>query len=598
MPDEHNIPLGYHSCSVRVKPHSDTRCALEPTFATSCPCAGGARHMDEALWAFLTASDTASAAETLSQAQLDTALQVALRGGHIEAMQTLQAQGAQFDLRQRDQCLLHDVAERGPVEVFEYLFSLKLWDLSACDKIRGTTVLHLAAAHGHTELVERLLRDTYFKNIVNQHETKSGETPLMKAVGSGHTAISLALLPFSLGTRPRNLKTGDTVLHIASEKQRDEVLAQFLRTEYIADLNVQNKDGLTPTACAVRSKSILCVQQLIASNADFSIKDNEGRLPIHRAIADEHMLRLFTENRCCDLNLQDNEGRTALVLAVQAKNVQAVRQLFNAGADPAIPDKEKKWNACHWAARLDEELVLALLPAARGRPACLDAPDNKGNTPLLLAAEWGFAANVRLLAQAGANLHARNQLGRTAIHIASACAGSAALAAVLSQSTADLNVQDNDRSTALMIAVQNLSQSEHVQLLLDAQADVSLTNKKGRTALHMDAIKDCRLLPRLMHAATRGTINLQDEDGNTALMLLLVSPSFVFLNHEGQVDVIRQVLASGADASLANKVRETALILAQRRKWTHLIAMLPADAPSRARAKGTVRTHRTAKLRK
>eukprot|EP00042_Codosiga_hollandica_P026579 m.126657 g.126657 ORF g.126657 m.126657 type:complete len:430 (-) comp52238_c0_seq21:85-1374(-) len=308
----------------------------------------------------------------------------------------------------------------------------------------------------------------------------------------------------------------------------------------------------------------------------------KGRLPIHRAIADEHMLRLFTENRCCDLNLQDNEGRTALVLAVQAKNVQAVRQLFNAGADPAIPDKEKKWNACHWAARLDEELVLALLPAARGRPACLDAPDNKGNTPLLLAAEWGFAANVRLLAQAGANLHARNQLGRTAIHIASACAGSAALAAVLSQSTADLNVQDNDRSTALMIATQKPIRPENINLLLGAHADLSPTNNKGRTALHLAAFEDYHLLLQLVTAATPDTINLQDEDGNTALMPLLASPSFVsLLCHEGRAHVLRPILAHGADASIPNKVRETAPILARRRGWEELAVMMEENIRER-----------------
>jgi len=74
------------------------------------------------------------------------------------------------------------------------------------------------------------------------------------------------------------------------------------------------------------------------------------------------------------------------------------------------------------------------------------------NRLLLQAAGWGDADRVRLLIQAGADVHARDKDGRTALMWAARC-GDADRVRLLIQAGADVNARDDFGHTALDTAV-------------------------------------------------------------------------------------------------------------------------------------------------
>lgn len=70
-----------------------------------------------------------------------------------------------------------------------------LKDLNASVDKDGNTLLHLAARHGYTEVVEKLIKAGADVNIAN----RNGDTPLGLARRNGHREITEMLLNKKLG---------------------------------------------------------------------------------------------------------------------------------------------------------------------------------------------------------------------------------------------------------------------------------------------------------------------------------------------------------------------------------------------------------------
>lgn len=94
-----------------------------------------------------------------------------------------------------------------------------------------------------------------------------------------------------------------------------------------------------------------------------------------------------------------------------------------------------------------------------------------GETPLMLAHS---PALLRLLLDAGANVHTRDNRGRTSFH--------ARPDALLLAAGADINAQDNAGETPLMQAVAS-ADFDRVTWLLANGADAALRDSNGNTAL-------------------------------------------------------------------------------------------------------------------
>lgn len=112
--------------------------------------------------------------------------------------------------------------------------------------------------------------------------------------------------------------------------------------------------------------------------------------------------------------------------------------------------------------------------------ADVNARDDAGNTPLILAAFCAQADVLRLLLQSGADVNATNTAGATALLRAASFADKARL---LVEAGADVKARSAIGNTALLLAARQHGNAATVALLLDRGAGVNATNAFGASAL-------------------------------------------------------------------------------------------------------------------
>jgi hypothetical protein len=87
---------------------------------------------------------------------------------------------------------------------------------------------------------------------------------------------------------------------------------------------------------------------------------------------------------------------------------------------------------------------------------CIEADGYaKGKTPLIISAEKGLKAAVRLLIDQGVDINAADDSGRTALHYAGH-GGHEAVVQQLLKYDVKIHAKDNDGKTALQLAIERL----------------------------------------------------------------------------------------------------------------------------------------------
>ncbi|KAK3747914.1 hypothetical protein QZH41_000188 [Actinostola sp. cb2023] len=249
-----------------------------------------------------------------------------------------------------------------------------------------------------------------------------------------------------------------------------------------------------------------------------------------------------------DINVTNNDGYTALMLAAENGKDEVVRTLIDAGADVNVTNKYGNTALVLAAINGKEEVARVLIVAG----ADVNVTDNDGDTALVLAAINGKEEVARVLIVAGADVNVTNNYGDTALMLA-AMNGKDEVVRALIDGVADVNVTDNDGYTALMAAAR-YRKDEVPRALIDAGADVNVTTNVGYTALMLAAMNDKDKVVRALIDAG-ADVNVTDNDGYTALMLAA---------RNGKEEVARVLIVASADVNVTNNYGDTALMLAAR----------------------------------
>lgn len=231
----------------------------------------------------------------------------------------------------------------------------------------------------------------------------------------------------------------------------------------------------------------------------------------------------------------------------------------------------------------NEPLVIALLDHGALVDAVCTEPDsdgidvyegpNKGDTPLLLAAEKDQIRLVSLLLSRHANVNKQNRDGLTALMLTT----QASIARMLLDHDADVHVRAfrPKDETALFYA----SDVAFVQLLLSHGASIEEKAEDGQTVL-MKAASDLNI-PKVDFLLDRGAdTNAIDNIGWTALMYATNTGT----NH---AMMIRELLRRGADPNLRDMDGDAALFIAADVGAAPIVQML-----IHAGAKINLRNHR------
>lgn len=196
----------------------------------------------------------------------------------------------------------------------------------------------------------------------------------------------------------------------------------------------------------------------------------------------------------------------------------------------------------------------------------MEIEDKDGDRAVHHAAFGDEQGAVELLANAGADLNARNKRRQTALHIA-INKGHVAVVRTLLQLGCHTSLQDSEGDTPLHDAISK-EQDQMLSLLLDHGADITLTNNNGFNALHHAALKGNPSAMKILLSKTNRPwiVEEKKDDGYTALHLAALNNHFEIaelLVHLGRANMDQQ-----------NVNLQTALHLAVERQHVHIVKLL------------------------
>ena len=266
----------------------------------------------------------------------DFPLLAALSQGHVEVAELLCEHGGDVDAR----------GTRGRTQLYTSLSSsyldrnfsrsvLFLLEHRADPNLRcrdGKTPLHILFSHLHGNdvlpVALLLLEHRADPNL----KSKDGETPLQILLGGRQSFLS----------------------GYPNYNGNDILLVVKLLLEHGADVNPRHKGRKTPIRLALRHEAFNAARCFLDHGADPDSEHEEGKTPLHKLLGPQHcglcsyyyppdfilaIAQLLLE-RGADVNAQDNDHKTPLLLAIQHGTSDIVSFLLEHGADPNMEDNE------------------------------------------------------------------------------------------------------------------------------------------------------------------------------------------------------------------------------------------------------------------
>ena len=415
----------------------------------------------------------------------------------------------------------------------------------------GGTPLHTAAEGTNPAAAVALAAAGADPNARNT----DGWTPLRQWAGHGDNPAILAAL-LEAGADIETLDNdGDPLLHLAAERDRPAAIAALL--EAGADLNARDRSGGTALHAAAASKAMgsavaaAAIAVLLEAGADPTALDDSGLTALQSAppegsVLMTALLDAHAGRSVVDPNARDRFGYTALHAAARANSPRLIEALVQAGAD-------------------------------------VDALDNDGHTPLLVAAGAQRQRDVNappatfnpdaitVLAAAGADLEVPSSNGYAALHLAIVRNEIAMIPALL-EAGASIESLSPARATALQTAMAE-GNTAAIEILARFESDREAGDYREFAAVVALAVSDPAAL-----AASGVDPNARDEDGRTALHWAAAWDVPVALA------AVAALLEAGADPNARDRVDSTPLHwVAERGNWAMVAPLVEGGANPNAR---------------
>jgi ankyrin repeat protein len=424
---------------------------------------------------------------------------------------------------------------------------LRATDVNAAEA-DGMTALHWAVRRADVETARALIRKGARVNAANRF----GVTPLLLAATNADVVLVDELL--AAGANPNvALPDGETILMAAARAGSPEAVQVLLQRG--ADPNARERtQGQTALMWAAAHNNAAAVHALAEAGADVNTLSSPLDYPLFKWTLNGMVSTALPRGRWtalmfaarenaiesvralidagADLNLQDGEGSTALVLSIVNTHFDLAAVLLERGADPNVADETGM-------AALYAAVDMRTLAPMLARP------------PLKLTATLDPIDLVKMLLEHGADPNAQlkkpiigrqhgagdTDLGQGATPLMRAAKShDLTLMRALLDGGADATVTQREFTNAMMLAaggggrgvaysvrpfqVTPKSEAEAVQLLLERGADVNAFNANGMTALHYAAQRGANPIVTLL--AERGAIlDLKNKQGRTPLDLSL-----------------------------------------------------------------------------
>ncbi|XP_036370839.1 putative ankyrin repeat protein RF_0381 isoform X2 [Octopus sinensis] len=339
-------------------------------------------------------------------------------------------------------------------------------------------------------------------------------------------------------------------------------------------INETNSWGLTYLMAACQAGNIDLINSLIEAGSDLDMKDRDDCTAFHYAVSGkQHTVVPLIASKGANAEKCNAQGNSLLHLAVETGCKDVVKAVLHVTENKSVQINKQNVNgdtplllACH---RGNTEVIQQLL---------LYKPDvnleNKhNNTPLHWACSWGFKDIVEQLLLFGADVNKKDIYHYTPLHwacdsghleVVQQLLWSSKCCSKTSLTKADVNAVDSDAVTALHVACglgyENIikelqipelkvnakdikygntplhwacrsGHKQAVQQLLKSNPDVNLRNIEGNTPLHLAVLKQHYDVVALMLAQSQVELDIKNCNKMTPL-LLAVSEGHLGMTHK------------------------------------------------------------------
>lgn len=542
------------------------------------------------------------------------------RTGNNEILEYLLQHGGDHNARDdHGNTGLIDVRDKSPNTVNTLLAAGA--DINAQNK-NGDTALLTAVKNEHTDIVKALLAHHPRLDLVNsRHETvlhlASSDNPDLLAVllaqrppidapdKDGNTALHL-LIEKSSRNAPRHYESDPVVVKQYADIQQKQLVALTHLLKAGANTNARNNEGQTPLMFALKSKQPVAFAELLWKyKANIDIADKAGRTALMHLSddvvfeGDEVFSWLFAKK--VNLNRQDNDGNTALLINAVTYRDEPTELLLKAGADPNI--RNEMGHTALTRAVIDARGFQDKIPTLLEYGASVSILDLEGNSPLLLAIQNRsyFAenicvagdkqlvnrpnkngvtplmaallldhsdSNVKMLLDAGADVSASDKSGNTVLHhLANNENSEIALSFLdnllqVAKKKIDLDKRNADGMSAFLVAAARHHTPAVLKRLISLKVNTQMIDNKGNNALHLALTRSCS---KTVEFLIKSGVSLRQKNVQGKTPLLIAAENAADGNTCSQ-DELRLLVTNGADINDTDSNGNTVLTLVLSKK--------------------------------
>jgi ankyrin repeat protein len=427
---------------------------------------------------------------------------------------------------------------RNSVKNLELLIQ-KNGDLSICD-IEGRHSWHYASQYGAIDVMKFL--KSKIPNVIElRTNNQVSATALHIASEVGNLTSAKWLIDNQADINSQTRQHGLTPFFIACMKKNLQMAELFFNNNKFINYIV-DKSGFGTLHWGLELRNIAILQRILDKGIDINLRDNEGKTALFWAVQYNWLPESkFLLEHHANPNIADNSGIYPLHFATHQGFIDLISLLSNYANINLRTTDQDKFTALYLASQ-DGKLDIVKILANKG--ADLDiVRENNGMPPLHVAMQKKHIEVAQELLAKGAGVNIVDLSGWMAIHWAASLGDVSIVASILGKNT-NINARNSGGGTPLYIAVYN-NNKPMAELLLSQGANTDIADNNGTYPWHIAAFQGYLELMKVLRIKVSDIdCKTSNIDKYTALWLA---------SQEGKLETVKWLIDDGADINYARE---------------------------------------------